>query len=280
MSSIKAKIRSLYPDLPKAETKVADFIANNPDKVPFLSVHECADAVEVSVASVSRFVRKIGFSHFKDFKIALAKDSGSGVPDIYQAINPADSSDKIVQKVFRGYEQSIEDTLKMLDIKSLIEISKIFSNTGRAVFFGIGGSGIVARDAALRFSHLDIQAEAFTDPLYILIQAKRIKRGELAIGISHSGRTKVICEALQLVKQRGAITVGISNYIKAPLSAYVQHLFCTSFPEDRVKAAALSSRIAQLCIIDDMYLLTAKHKKSIWDTESLNRLIENLLRLG
>jgi DNA-binding MurR/RpiR family transcriptional regulator len=182
--------------------------------------------------------------------------------------------------VFRGYEQSIEDTLKILDLKNLIDISAILSKTDRAVFFGIGGSGIVAQDAALRFSHLDIQAEAYNDPLFIIIQAKRMREGEVAVGVSHSGRTKVTCEALQLAGSRGAVTAGISNYMKSPLNTFARYFLCTSFPEERVKAAALSSRIAQLCIIDAIYLLAAKHKEVIWDTESLNRLIERLLRIG
>jgi RpiR family carbohydrate utilization transcriptional regulator len=85
---------------------------------------------------------------------------------------------------------------------------------------------------------------------------------------------------MQLAAERGAYTAGISNYIKSTLSNSVQYLLCTSFPEERVKSAALSSRIAQLCIIDAIYLLTAKQKQNVWDTEGLNRLIEKLLRIG
>jgi RpiR family carbohydrate utilization transcriptional regulator len=100
------------------------------------------------------------------------------------------------------------------------------------------------------------------------------------VGISHSGRTKVTCEAMQLAADRGACTAGISNYMKSTLSKSVQYLLCTSFPEEKVKSAALSSRIAQLCIIDAIYLLTAKQKENVWDTEGLNKLIEKLLRIG
>jgi len=279
ISGITTRIKSLSPDFTKAETKVAQYIMQHSEEVPFLSVYEVSSAVDVSVASVSRFVRRIGFSNFKDFKVELAKDSGTQVPDIYRAITPGDNNEEIVKKVFRGYVHSIEETLKILDVKNLIQVARILCRAGRVVLFGIGGSGIVAQDAALRLSHLDLQAEAYTDPLYIIIQARRMKKGDVVVGVSHSGRTRITCEAVRLAGQKGAITCGITNYMKAPLSNYTRYLFCTSFPEDKVKVAALSSRIAQLCIIDALYLLTAKNKDILWDTESLNRLTEQLLRL-
>ncbi len=279
MSGIKAKILSLTTDLSRAELRVAKFVTENADRVPFLSVHALADAARVSVASVSRFVKKTGFSNYKDFKVGLAREAGANVHGMYRAITPRDTDDDIVRKVFRGYELSIEDTLSMLDFPALIEVAEALNVCRRVIFFGIGGSGIVAQDAALRFSHLDIQAESYSDPLSIIIQVKRLKPGDAAFGISHSGRTKVTCEALQVAEKNGVFTCGISNYLRSPLSRHTRYLFCTAFPEDRVKVAALSSRIAQLCVIDALYLLAARHRKKVWDTEDLNRLTEKLLRL-
>ena len=65
--AVVAKIRSLYPSLPNAERKVAEHILKSPREVLFLSVYDMAEAVNVSVASVSRFVRTIGFKNFKEF---------------------------------------------------------------------------------------------------------------------------------------------------------------------------------------------------------------------
>jgi len=279
MTGVKTKIKLISRNLTRAEKKVAEYILENAEDVPFLSVHAVADAVEVSVASVSRLVRKIGYPNFKIFKIELAKDTTFAIPEIYGAITPEDTDEVIMQKIFEGYVCSIKETLKILHRAGFIKVSKIISRTKRVVFFGIGSSANVAKEAALRLSHLDIQVEAYTEPLSIIVQAMRLKKGEVAFGISHSGRSRIICEALRIAKERNAVTVGISNYMKSPLNDYAQYLFYTSFPENRVKAAAISSRIAQLCLIDTLYLLVAKHKETMWDVESLNALVEKLLRL-
>jgi DNA-binding MurR/RpiR family transcriptional regulator len=277
--AVVAKIKSLYPSLPNAERKVAEHILKSPGEVLFLSVYDMAEAVDVSVASVSRFVRTIGFRNFKEFKVELAQDTTSLAPEIYGAISTKDTERDIVTKVFRGNIQSLEDTLNILNMDGFIAVARKLSLAKRIVFFGIGGSANVARDAALRFSLIDLQAEIYTDPLYILIAAKRLHSGDAAVGISHSGRSKITVNALQIAREGGAMTVGISNYMKSPLSSSSDHFICTSFYESRVKVAALSSRLAQLCVIDALYLLLAYYRKEIWDIDRLNRLTEKLLRI-
>ena len=61
MPGVLVKIRSLYSSLPAAERSIADYVQQNPERAPHRSVHEFARASGVSVASVSRFVRKLGF---------------------------------------------------------------------------------------------------------------------------------------------------------------------------------------------------------------------------
>jgi len=277
--AVTAKIRSLLPDLPRAEKKVAEYVLKSPRDVLFLSVYDVAESSKVSVASVSRFVRTIGYSSFKEFKLELAQDTSSVAPDIFGAIVPSDREREIVNKVFRGNIQSLEDTLKIIDMDDLIEVAKKLSEAKRIVFFGIGGSGNVARDAALRFSIIDVQSEVYTDPLCIIIASKRLRRGDAAVGISHTGRSAITVNALQIARKNGALTVGVSNYSRSPLSECSDRFLCTSFFESKVKVAALSSRLAQLCVFDALYLLVAFNRRELWNIEELNSITERLLRI-
>ena len=278
MAGVTVKIRSLYPALPNTERRVADYVLQNAEEVPFKTVYDVAQAAGASVASVSRFVRTIGYGSFKDFKVELAQDTPQGLADIFGEISPDDNEEEIVKKVFVGNIQSIEDTLKLLNLHAIIEASRRLSRASRILFFGYGGSGTVAQDAALRFSLIDVQAESYTEPVHILTAAKRLKKGDAGVGISHSGRTVMTINGLKIARENGALTLGITNYLKTPLSRYADYLFCTSFSENRVKVAAMSSLTAQICIIDALYLLVAYNKKNIWDIEDLNRITEQLLR--
>jgi RpiR family transcriptional regulator, carbohydrate utilization regulator len=276
---VLVKIRSLYSSLPKAERQVADFIQGNPEKAPHRSVHEFARAGGVSVASVSRFVRKLGFSDFKEFKLELARETTGTVQTLFHEITPTDSDEEISRKVFLGNIKSLEDTLKMVSFPELTQAARAICACHRMVFFGIGGSGYVGHDAALRFSHLDFQAEAYEDPSRILLQSLRMGPGDVAIGISHSGRSAITVEGMRIAREKGALTVGISNYLRSPLRDTCGIFFCTSFPENKVKVAAISSKVAQLCLLDALYLLVARHKEGLWDVEQVNSLTERMIRL-
>ncbi|OHB85944.1 MAG: hypothetical protein A2V98_03760 [Planctomycetes bacterium RBG_16_64_12] len=279
MASALIKIKALYDSLSQAHRRLADYILRNGDDIPFLSVHELARVAGVSAASISRFARTIGYRSFKDFKTQLGKDSLSSFNGIYEAITPRDNDEEVIEKVFLGNIRSLEETLTIVNRGDLIRAAKILSKSQRTVFVGIGSSGNMAHDAALRFSQLDIQAEAYADSYQILVQALRVKNGEVVFGISHSGRSVTTVKALELASNSGATTVGMSNYLKSPLHERSDAFLCTSFPESRVKVAALSSRIAQMCLMDALYLLVARYKRiSLRNAERLNAHAEKTLR--
>jgi DNA-binding MurR/RpiR family transcriptional regulator len=279
MADTLLQIRSLYDSLSQTQRQLADYMLDHADEIPFLSVHELARAAGVSVATISRFARAVGHDSFKEFKTQLGKDSLSSVTGIYRAITPGDSDEDIIEKVFLGNIKSLEETLKIVSHEDLIRAAKTLAVSERIVLFGIGSSGNIARDAALRLAHLDVQAEAHSDSYEILVHAARLKKGEVAFGISHTGRSNTTVEALALAGKNGATTIGMSNCLKSPLHEKSRIFLCTSFPESRVEAAALSSLVAQLCLIDVLYLLVARYKAvSLNKAERLNARVEEVLR--
>jgi len=276
---VLVRIRSLHSSLPKAERNVADYILANAEAAPRSSVQEFARAGRVSVASVSRFVRKMGYENFKDFKLELARETGATARYLFEKITRNDTDEAVARKVFLGTILSIEDTLKIMPLADLVAAARAICGCKRLMLFGIGGSGYMARDEAMRFSYLDFQAEGFVDASQILLQAMRVRTGDVVVGISHSGRSSITVEGLKIARERGGVTIGISNYPHSPLRDACKFFFCTSFPETRVNVAALSSRAAQLCVLDALYLLTARHARGIWDVERVNALTERMLRI-
>ena len=280
MSSVLTNLAALAAGLPKAEARVAAHVRRHPAQVPYQSVHAIARSAGVSVASVSRLARRLGYPGFREFKIALAQEVSSPVSAVYAAIAADDTDAAVVRKVFGGNMQSLQDTLKMLDIDACARAARIVAGARRVIFFGIGTSGNVGRDAALRFLHLDIPAEAHADPYEMLIQASLMKKGDVAIGISHSGRSSITVESMQLARKNGAITMGISNFPQSPLHRACDLFFCTSFPASGVRSSALSPVAAQTCLMDAIYVLAARRGKGASRVTGINKLIEAHFRMG
>jgi len=281
MTGVLIALKSIHDSLPEAEKAVADYVLGNSNRVPFQSVSELAEASRVSVASVSRLSKKLGFASFKNFKIAVAQDSTeNNIGTIYQKITANDREEEIIEKVFRGNIKSLEDTLKVINKNALNKAARYICKSPRTVFYGIGSSANIAADAALRFALLDIPSESYSDPHEILVHALRTKKTEVAVGISHSGRSEITCRALECAKSGGAVSIGISNYLNCALHELSDIFLCTAFSESKVKVAALSSRIAQMCVIDTLYLLVAYLKKTFRSTERINDYVERYIRVA
>ncbi len=280
MGEFLARLKAVKESLSVAERKIVQYIIDHPDEVPFRSVSELAECGGVSVATVSRLPRKLGLKNLHDLRITVARDTPSApIDSIYEGVSREDSDETVVGKVFAGNLSSIRDTLSMLDTGDLIRCAKKANEASRLMFIGIGGSGYLALDAALRFSHLGYHADAYTDAYQIITRTLNVGADEIVVGISHSGRSAAPVAGMEQAKKRGAFTVGISNYLHSPLHHASDIFICTSFPETKVRAAALSSRVSQMCLLDAFYLLTARHRKASSSAARANAAVEALLRL-
>lgn len=278
MSGMVAKIKSIIEDLPTSEKNVADFTMENIEKVPYLSIYDIAEGANVSVASVSRLAQKVGCNNFKTFKIQLAQDIDSALSAIHEGITHEDNDKECVKKIFGCHISSLEDTLKILDIENLIKVAKKIATYQKVYFIGAGSSGHIAHDGAMRFAHLGIFSQAYTDPFEIALYSLQIPQDSVVITISHTGRTATTINSAQVVQKNGAYTVAISNYPESALCKQCDTFFSTAFHETWAKASAISSRVAQICLIDALQVLVARNLREISMIDRVNELMENEFR--
>lgn len=284
LSSIRAtgflaRLRGHAQNASESEKQATAYICKNAARIPFVSVHQLAATTGVSVSTLSRLTRRLGYANFREFKIDLAQEMASSPSAVYRGIQQKDSDEAAVRKIFEGNIQSIQNTLKMLNVSHCLRAVKEIQRAERVVCFGVGSSGFVAQEAALRLSLLAIQAEAYSDSYQMLVRAARLHQKQMAIGISHSGRSEETVEALRLARERGAMTLGISNYPQSPLRNVSSIFFCTAFEESGVHAAALSAIVAQICLVDVLYVLLARHGKGSSQIDRINRVIEDFFRI-
>lgn len=69
--NLEDKISLYYTSLTKSEKKVYQAVLKNPDTIVNNSIQKAAQMLKVSVASIQRFINKIGYSGYTEFKLAL-----------------------------------------------------------------------------------------------------------------------------------------------------------------------------------------------------------------
>lgn len=85
------------------------------------------------------------------------------------------------------------------------------------------------------------------------------------ITISHSGSTIETLTATRLAKEAGATTIAITNFGKSPLLAHADIVLNTLARETQFRTEAMTSRIAQLAIVDALIacLALADYDRSV-----------------
>ena len=251
MEKTSLNIKLKYPEMGKAEKKIADWIFANPGKIISLSIVELAELCKCSEATIVRFSKRIGLNGYQELKISLAAEQGG--TSVSSSISADDTPFRMYEKICGDIYLSFEKTKKSLKEDSLLRACNAILSANRIVIFGLGNSASVATDASHKFLRAGLNAIAYSDNHMQVIAASHLTKNDVAIGISHSGSSKDIVEALKLAKEHGATTVSITNSGKSPILKYTDISLFTSADETEYSILALNSRIVQLAIIDVLY---------------------------
>lgn len=260
MAKTLLNIKMLYNEMGKAEKQIADWIENNPGKIISLSIVELAEQCKCSEATIVRFSKRLGLSGYQELKISLAQEGGK--THVSTNITKEDNAYEIYEKVCNDIYLSLEKTKKSLNCSLMNEAAKKICNAKKIVIFGLGNSASVAIDVSHKFLRAGLNAVAYTDNHMQVIAASHLTKNDLAIGISHSGSSKDIVEALKIAKEHGASTITITNKGKSPILKYTDIVLSTSSDETEYNILALNSRIAQLAIVDALYFYVVLNRSS------------------
>ncbi|PEJ56194.1 MULTISPECIES: MurR/RpiR family transcriptional regulator [unclassified Bacillus (in: firmicutes)] len=248
------KIRSYYARLSDKEKKIADYILQNPKHIIHSTITEVAEDLNVADATVFRFCKRIGFKGYQALKIALATEIMTPIQQIHEEINEKDDEITIANKVFQSNIRTLENTAQILDSASIKKAVNLILKANKVELYGVGGSSIIAMDAFHKFIRTGIKANSYTDSHFQLMSASQLTKDDVAIVISHSGSNKDILRILQVLNENGVKTIGITGFPKSALSQNVSVSLYTSSEETEYRPEALASRIAQLSIIDALYV--------------------------
>ncbi|SFP75517.1 MurR/RpiR family transcriptional regulator [Caldicoprobacter faecalis] len=251
------KIRSVYNSLTKAEKKVADYVLENPEEVIYLSITELSERCNTGETTIVRFCRRIGLSGFQEFKLNLAKDVIKPETSIHENVSFDDPIDIQVQKITNENVQAIANTTKLLSLEEVERAVDAIVKARKIDFYGVGASGYTALDAKYKFMRLGLNVDANLDAHIQAISAVNLKEGDVAVGISFSGSTKDTVATCQLAKKSGATVICITNYARSPITTVADIVLLTSAKETPLRSGALTSKIAQLHVLDILYTAVA-----------------------
>jgi DNA-binding MurR/RpiR family transcriptional regulator len=257
MAGSLIKIKETIQDLSPSEKRVAQYILDNPADISHLSIGELADKSGSSEATVVRLCKILGYNGYKDFKISITKDiaymSRDDEDEQYTDVEPGDELKSIIQNISYNNKKSIDDTLQIISHKAIEDTVEAIAAAQRIEFYGVGASYIIAFDAVQKFSRINKIALSYPDPHLQIASAANLKKGDVAIAISYSGETKDTYDSICVAKESGAKTISITKFGQSSISDVCDINLFVSAPEISIRSGAMSSRIAQLNVIDVLF---------------------------
>ena len=248
------KIRETLHALSPKEQQLARFILDQPEAAVDMQIEELASACSVSVSTVIRMCKSLNYAGFKELSRALYSDlAPSREESRFEDIHPGDEPDTVMRNICLSSIQAIEQTMAIIDRHELERAVDLLCRAQRVDFYGMGTSGLVALDAGSKFSRISKISIAHADPHSQILTALTLRPEDVAVLISYSGETNDILNLAREIKKIGTTIITLTRYGKNSLSSMADICLYSSSTETLLRIGAMSSRIAQLCVIDILY---------------------------
>lgn len=270
------RVRQSRDRLSASERRVADTVLADPELVRTSTIMRLADVSEASQSTVARFCQSLGYPGYREFRLdviaALSRDQAQRVRfDIAEGeIGADDSIAETVAKIAFQEVQAIQDTAQLLDTDAVAQAVDAIRSARRIELYGAGASSLTAQDLSQKLSRIGKPAAASVDIHLALVQAALLDDASVAVGVSFRGETRETLDFLTVARRTGALTVGITNAAQSSLDDVCDIVLRTSVRESRFRSGAMASRIAQLALIDMLFVLVLRQDFPLM-TESLRR---------
>lgn len=259
-------IGGLLPSLSPAEQRVARLVIADPAGAARQTITELAGAAGTSEATVIRFCRSVGMDGYPQLRIRLAAEAARRAepPDARVMggdIPPGADMAQIVATIAFNDARAVEETAEQLDVDACDKVVSALADAGRVDIHGVAASGFAAADFQQKLHRIGRTTFYWPDVHIALTSAALLGKGDVALGISHTGATSDTIEVLRVARQHGATTIALTNFPRSPIAEVADHVLTTAARETTYRSGATASRLAQLTVVDCLFVgVAARHR--------------------
>lgn len=214
MNDVFSRIAKIYPGLKKAEKRIADLILADADYFLRGSITDVARTAGVSASSISRFSHLLGVDGFRELKLSIAQARSAQSPYYHQSVQALNETEigegRLEYLYLQQVVASLTSTFTRLDAEALVDAIRAIRSARRIRTFGVAVSGLIAAEMAMRLMRLGLEATHVADPHFMRIAASLAGPEDVAVCISHTGRSQEVLEAADMARGRGARVVGLT----------------------------------------------------------------------
>jgi DNA-binding MurR/RpiR family transcriptional regulator len=262
-ANITPAISSLLPSMTPAAARIAQLMLEDPGRVSRMTISELSDAARTSESTIVRTARALGFSGYSGLRLALAAsgaEAGDERPTLTADIARDDPLDVVVRKLAAAEENALRTTVGRVDVRVLETVVDVIAQARRVDVYGVGVSGLVARDLWQKLHRIGITCHAHVEVHQALTSAVLLGPQDVAIAVSHSGQTADVLEPIRRARENGTTTVALTSRPRSPLARVADHTLLSAGREEPLRPGAMASRTSQLLVADCIFTGVAQRR--------------------
>lgn len=240
--SVIPLIESNLDNFTNVEKTIADFFINNKEELDF-SAKQISNLLFVSEAALSRFSKKIGFPGYREFVYQYQKTFTVGTEIV----------EDYIKEALHNYEDLLGKSYSLIDSQQIKRITCLFSTDKRIYIYGMGSSGLAAKEFKIRFMRLGLDVEAITDTHIMAINSGRLNNNCIVLGITISGATKEVVKAMEKAREKSAVTILITSRKSDLFRELFDEVVLVSVRKNLEYGNIISPQFPVLIIIDILY---------------------------
>ncbi|MBR0638829.1 MurR/RpiR family transcriptional regulator [Bacillus safensis] len=260
MENVYKHIAEQMPTMSKSNLRIAKYILENPNTVPFLTGDKLAKITGVSPATIVRFSTFLGYSGYPELQQYMqssAQQQLTTTERLKISKEVYNEQDQSVYDIFLDDISNIRSTLDKLDIEafknaveSLIKAKRVYIVANRSAT-ALGVFLQYYLQLLLEQVELIHSIENVSERIFDL------NEDDVVIGISFARYTKSTLKVLSYAKEKEATTVAITDNLLSPLIPYADIPLTASSQ----MPTFIDSFVAPLSLINALIVTVGKEKE-------------------
>lgn len=274
------KIKERWDDFTPSDKKIGEYIIDNPEQIINYNTLQLAEIIQTSQSAIIRFIKKIGYKGYIDFKIDVARSIEENSEFLLdEVISKDESIENIISKSKNKVLSTVEKTYALIDDQRIKTAVEDINKANNIYLVGVGSSGLICEDFSYKLQRSGKKVFYQVDAHTNLALVSNICKDDLLIAISYSGLTKEILIASDYAKNIGAKVISISKALNSALVNNTDELLLIPEIEREMRYGAISSRLSSQIITDILYYgYVAANTEKVNENMRTSKLLTNKLK--
>jgi DNA-binding MurR/RpiR family transcriptional regulator len=242
------------------DQKLLAYLRENAGKVPHMTISQLAEACGTGEATVTRFVKKMGYGSLQQFKVALAAELTENSRNfiINRDIDAHESALVTGRKLLEANVSTLERTLAALPEGLIENCAQKLLEARRIRFIGLGNSGFTARDSAYKFYRIGLESAGLDNSHDMFMMAALAGKGDVIVAVSQSGQSPELLQTLQLAHKQGAYCMLVTADGAAGQQEFIDACIIYEAKESLLETGSIKAKLAQFFVMDLLYTQVVK----------------------